>query len=228
MKRAAWLVLLVACNSPSSRQTAKEEVPLQQPADPNQWGPYAYDPAWADQKWVYLTEVEFSPTHRLEECMREFAPTLLELPDTAMFVSEKLSIRNPYGDAFHAHLGDRVFVAKDGKLEIEPAEGVLVLVTTPYTVDESAIVPSYTLSIRLRAADEALLARQPFVTVAKTKEEGTPIYVAGQPHNEGEAIFGVYDPSKTQHAIVKNAAFAHGEAVLLPRFVIDASDEGRV
>lgn len=243
---AALLVLAaIACRS-NPDTTSKTEVPRdedlpREAVNPHQWGPYAYDPSWQDMKESYLavTEIDFGAGHRLSECAGEFAATLKDVPDTVMFVSEqtKLVARNPYGDSFHSHLiagqEDTLILSRDGRLETKGREGILVLVTSPYTVDSlvaKSIVPSTTLSIRLRKAEEAetLLPLQPFAAVAKTRDESAFLYITSQPHNEAEAIHGIYDPSRTQHELIKDANFAHGQAILLPRFVIDASDEGRI
>lgn len=247
MRRLTAILLLVAVacrsNAPTTQKTEvpRDEDVAREAVNPHQYGPFAYDPSWQDMKQSYLavTEIEFDAGHRLAECAGEFAPSVVDVPDTVMFVGPdtKIVARNPYGDNFHAHFvsgnDDVLVLGKDGRLETQGREGILVLVTSPYTIDSAvskSILPSTTLSIRLRKAEdaEALLAIQPFATVAKTKDEGAFLYITSQPHNEAEAIHGIYDPTHTQHELLKDANFTHGKAILLPRFVIDASDAGRI
>ncbi len=231
---AAVLTLFVlGCQhlSPKSARSAPPppppRAPLQEPADPRAYGPYAYNPDWKvpQAQYVVVSEVEFGASHKLSTCTREFANFLVKRPDTRIFPGT-VTARNEYGDAFHAHLvaGERdelVVPGKDGVLKAEAKEGTLVLVTSPLTVESAggtALVPAHTLSLRICGEDPSILAAQPFVTVVRPKDEGDDIFVAAAPHNEGEAIFGIYEPSKRH---VGTAQWAHGEAILAPRFVVE-------
>lgn len=237
---AAVFIFALACRTGQNRAPAAVEptlepaaAPLQEPPDPASFGPYAYDPSWSvpPAQYTIVSEVEFGAAHKLESCAREFAPSLIAHPDTRMFAGE-FTARNEYGDAFHAHLvvGDRdeLLLPDSGVVKVKAREGTLVLVTSPLTVespDARALVPAHTLAIRIMDQDPAILAAQPFVTVVRPKEGVDDAFITALPHNEGEAIFGIYEPSKSH---VATAAWAHKDSVLMPRFVVEADGWQRV
>ncbi len=213
MKRLTTILMvcLAACRAQDAQpvQPAPAPAGAPAPADPqHQPGPY-YAADWARFP-VGFKAVQFAQTHRVADCLLDFAASTTSASDGTLFLDDTTTavFHVVHGDRFHVHTvfedgRDEVLVPdKEGELVLEPRKELpkaFVLCTAAFYLDGGGrrlFVPPYTVSYRVEplAKMQALLSVQEFaVHIADEKGADPHTVIAALPRNWNEFTFGYYN-----------------------------------
>ena len=233
MKRLIALVMMAAagCRAQDAQpQPASTPTPVA-PAQPQPEGAqpfFARD--WARVPVGYKA-VQFGQSHKLADCLLDFAKPVADATDGTLFIDETTStvFHVVHGDRFHLHAihadgKDEVLIPdKEGELEIpagRPAPAKYVLCTTAFFLDGGGrrlFVPPYAVSYRVEPLEKmtALLSIQEFALhIADDKGEKPHSVVTTLARNPNEFTFGYYNLTMDRRNVLTGAYLCANESVI--------------